>query len=93
MSEPLLLILDANGRGQAVMNGRAYRVENTASQRYSRQMARDGKHFLDIKLTLVESLDEETQRRRIAGLEAELERERERLDEIRAALDAGEDGG
>jgi hypothetical protein len=84
MGDRILLILDNDETGQAIVNGKAYRVRGSYNESYG--WAEHGKRRIQFTLILEESLDEEAQRRRIAGLEAELRREQERLEEIQAVF-------
>lgn len=84
MVHPVMLMVNADGKGQAIVGGRAYMVRAKFSETFGWESKTERR--LTFTLLLEESLDEEAQRRRIAGLESELQRERERLDEIRGAL-------
>jgi hypothetical protein len=86
MFGPTMVMFDKNGDGQAIIDGQSYRVTGKHSETY--RWDERNRKVLEFKLTLEASLDEEAQQRRIKGLEGELERERERLDEIRTALSA-----
>jgi hypothetical protein len=84
---PLLLILDEKGNGHAIMDGRSYRVRGyTHNETATPDHTGIYRTSLDVRLSLDESLDEEKQLQRIQNLEKQLIREREKLDEIRVAL-------
>jgi hypothetical protein len=80
-----MLMTGPDGKGVAIINGKSYRVIS----RFNERRSYGSRRSLGFDLALMESLDEEAQTRRIAGLEAEVSRERERLDEIKAALSDG----
>lgn len=82
MDQSVMLLTGPDGKGVAILGGKTYRVVSKFSESWTAGRERS----IGFSVRLVESLDAEAQERRIAGLEAELERERERLDEIRAAL-------
>lgn len=89
--EPFLLILDAAGVGQAIVDGKAYRVRRFGRQE-SWTAEDDPQRTIRLSLSIEASLDEAAQRDKIAGLERRLERERERLAEIHALFSEDHDG-
>ena len=88
----LLLNLDDKHQGIAVIDGMSYRVTGTygLSSRVI-YLATGNRHKFTIDLILNDSLDEEQQRKRIDRLENELQVERDRLDEIRRAINGGDE--
>lgn len=87
----LMLMVDESGAGQMIVDGKGYMVRSTWTK-YSATSGGFGGWLprWDIHVTAEKSLDEAAQQARIAGLEAELARERERLEDIRVALSGDE---
>jgi hypothetical protein len=86
----LLLMVDDSGAGQMIVDGRCYTVRSSWTQAGAGVGGLNGyRPHWTVNITAEKSLDEEAQRLRIAGLEAELSRERERLDDIRVVFMGG----
>lgn len=80
----LLINLDDNRNGVAVIDGIAYRVTGTYSANPRTIWPETaGRRKWSIDLVLGDTLDEEQQRKRIERLERELQDERDKLEEIR----------
>lgn len=88
----LLINLDDQKQGLAIIDGVSYRVTGTYGLRgqviypYT-----SNRRSLTIELVLNDTLDEEQQRKRIERLEMDLQHERERLDEIRCTLNGDDE--
>lgn len=78
---PILLNLNAEGRGLAIVDGVSLRVE-WSGQVDTRYIGAAG-HKIKLELSVTDVLDEEQQRKKIARLETELANEREKLDSMR----------
>lgn len=88
----LMLMVDETGQGVMIADGKSYAVKSSYTQQsFTGGMNGVYRQRWDINVDALKSLDEEAQARRIAGLERQLEREREIMGEIRAALAGGSD--
>jgi hypothetical protein len=88
----LMLMVDDDGTGQMIVEGKTFSVRSSWVQKGGLGGVDGYQPRWLITVTAERSLDAEAQRQRIDGLERELARERERLSEIRTALDPEREG-
>lgn len=85
LTGPIMMNLEANGRGIAIVDGVSLRIEWAGKS--ERLSIGDPRREITLQLTVTDVLDEEQQRQKIARLERELTSERDKLEDMKAIFD------